>query len=130
MENRICVDTDIIIDHLRGRGTGAGIFAKVVENADPLTTQITRFELLCGARSHKEIEVIGECLLGFTVLPFDDSSSKAAGDIYRELKKHGQLIGIRDIMIAGIALSNDLPFVTNNIREFKKVKGLRLAKFN
>lgn len=126
MENMICVDTDIIIDHLRGKGPGVEFFEAIVRKASPFTTYINRFELLCGARDKKEIKVIEECLLGFTILSFDEASSEEAARIYRELKIHGRLIGIRDIMIAGVSIANKAAFATKNIREYERVKGLRL----
>lgn len=126
MEDLICLDTDIIIDHLKGKGSGVELFEKVVKNGCPLTTQITRFELLCGAKDNREIKIIEECILGFTIHSFDKNSSSMAAEIYRELKTKGQLIGIRDIMIAGIVLANNLNLATKNIAEFKKVKGLKL----
>ncbi len=126
MENQICVDTDIIIDHLRGKGPGVRIFERIVTGNDPFTTYINRFELLCGAKGDAETSIINDCLTGFTILPFEDPSSYEAAGIYKELKGQGQLIGIRDIMIAGSVLANNLIFATKNIKEFERIKGLKL----
>lgn len=123
----ICIDTDIIIDHLKGKGPGVEVFAKIVTDATPLTTYINKFELLCGARDKREIQIIEDCLCGFTILPFDEQGSHEAANIYRELKKKGEPIGIRDIMIAGIAISKHIPLATKNTREFEKVKKLKIA---
>ncbi len=126
MGDPVCVDTDIIIDHLRGRTPGAEIFARIVTEEIPHTTEVTRFELLCGARSQKENEVIEECLSGFKILPFDDRSSNEAAGIYRDLKRRGKMIAIRDILIAGIALANGLYVATRNVKDFKRIRGLYL----
>jgi tRNA(fMet)-specific endonuclease VapC len=126
MENLVCVDTDIIIDHLRGRLPGAELFAGVVVNQIPYTTYINRFELLCGANTTREREIIEECLMGFKVLPFDELSSNEAARIYRDLKQKGQLVGIRDILIAGIALAHKLHVATKNLKDFRRIKGLSL----
>lgn len=126
MGNPVCIDTDIIIDHLRGRFPGAKIFARVVTEDVPYTTSITRFELFCGANNTREKEIIEECLLGFKILPFDESSSNEAARIYRYLKQKGQLIGMRDILISGIAMAYKLIIATNNIKEFRRIKGLSL----
>ncbi len=129
MENQLCIDTDIIIDHLRGKGPGVEIFEDIVTRNDPFTTYINRFELLCGARGDVETSIIKDCLTGFTILPFEDPSSYEAARIYKELKEQGQLIGIRDIMIAGTVLANNLVFATKNIREFERIEGLKLWQF-
>lgn len=126
MENLVCIDTDIIIDHLRGRLPGAELFARIVIEQIPYTTYITRFELLCGANTTREMEIIEECLLGFKILPFDELSSNEAAGIYRHLKRKGQLIGIRDILIAGIALAHKLHIATKNLKDFRRIKGLSL----
>lgn len=55
-----------------------------------------------------------------------DSAVEEAARIYRELKKSGKLIGMRDIMIGGITIANNLSFSTNNIKDFKRIKDLRL----
>lgn len=128
MENKICVDTDVIVDHLRGKGPGVEIFEKIIKNATPFTTYINKFELLCGARQGYEIDIINETLSGFVVLPFEASGSYEAAKIYRELKIQGRLIGIRDIMIAGIVIANNVTFATKNVEEFKRIKGLKLIE--
>ena len=126
MENPVCIDTDILIDHLRGRSPGARLFADIVTRHNPYTTCITRFELMCGTSTSKEKEIIEECLLGFKVLPLDESSSDEAARIYVELKKKGQLIGVRDILIAGIAKVNNLRIATRNRKDFGRIKGLTI----
>lgn len=105
MEDRICIDTDIIIDHLKSKGPGVKVFEEIIRSSIPVTTQINRFELLCGTTQRHEIEIINETLLGFEILSFDESSSYEASRIYVRLKEQGKLIGIRDIMIAGIAIA-------------------------
>ena len=46
-----------------------------------------------------------------------------------ELDTSGKLIGPYDMMIAGHARSQGLVLVTNNLREFKKVNGLRVENW-
>jgi len=128
VENIICIDTDVIIDHLKGKGPGVNAFEEIIKSGNPHTTYINKFELLCGARRKKEIKIIETCLLGFRILPFDKSSSREAARIYRELKKQGELIGVRDIMIAGIVKANNLILATKNIKDFKRIKELRLLE--
>ncbi|MBI2486459.1 MAG: type II toxin-antitoxin system VapC family toxin [Deltaproteobacteria bacterium] len=126
MENPVCVDTDLIIDHLRGRLPGAELFSLIITRYEPCTTYISRFELLCGASTAEEREIIEECLLGFKIIPFDELSSNEAVRIYRELRQEGQLIGIRDILIAGIVLAHNLDIATRNVKDFKRIKRLSL----
>ena len=130
MENRVCVDTYIIIDYLRGRLPGVKIFAQIITEEIPYTTYIAKFELLCVARKPKEKKIIEECLVGFKILSFDELSSKEAARIYIDLRQRGRLIRIRDILIAGIAIANGLHIATKNLKDFKRIKGLSLWEKN
>ncbi|MEW6419928.1 MAG: type II toxin-antitoxin system VapC family toxin [Nitrospirota bacterium] len=125
MEDRICIDTDIIIDHLKGKGPGVNIFERIIRNALPVTTQINRFELLCGALLKNEIDIINQTLSGFVIMSFDGAGVAQAAKIYRELRGGGQLIGMKDIMVAGIVSVNNVLFATKNKKDFEKIKGIR-----
>ncbi|HEB62043.1 MAG TPA: type II toxin-antitoxin system VapC family toxin [Bacteroidetes bacterium] len=54
------------------------------------------------------------------------SAVEEAARTYRELKKSGKPIGMRDIMIGGITIANNLSFSTNNTKDFKRIKNLKL----
>lgn len=62
-------------------------------------------------------------------LDIQEYGSKAAahyGDIRANLERKGTPIGVNDLHIAGHARSEGLTLVTNNLREFERVEGLRL----
>lgn len=59
------------------------------------------------------------------VLPWDAVAAENAMRIKQDLAAKGTLIGGNDIMIAGHALAAECVLVTNNVREFERVKGLR-----
>ena len=60
------------------------------------------------------------------VLNYDDSAAAHYGDIRADLERKGTTIGVNDLHIAGHARSQGLILVTNNIRELKRVEGLRI----
>jgi tRNA(fMet)-specific endonuclease VapC len=62
----------------------------------------------------------------FVSLPFDDQSAVIYGQIRAQLAVSGTPIGPNDLLIASIALANNLILVTHNTREFSRVEGLRL----
>jgi tRNA(fMet)-specific endonuclease VapC len=45
------------------------------------------------------------------------------------LEKQGSPIGVYDLQIAAIALSHNMTLLTNNIREFERVIGLKLENW-
>jgi predicted nucleic acid-binding protein len=63
------------------------------------------------------------------ILPLTLSATRRAAEIYANLRKKGEPIGHTDCLIAGIALSNNLQLVTNNIDHFKRIKGLEIVNW-
>ena len=56
------------------------------------------------------------------VLPFDVTAARHAGRINADLERNGRIIGMPDVMIAGIALHNGISLVTGNTAHFELVR--------
>ena len=67
--------------------------------------------------------------LGWPSGPFDIPASAQAAQIRADLAAKGTPIGPYDTMIAGHARSLGLVLVTNNVREFERVEGLRVVNW-
>ena len=65
----------------------------------------------------------------FISLSFDDSASLIYGGIRAELESKGIPIGPNDLMIASIAIANNLILVTNNTKEFGRIQKLSLENW-
>jgi len=63
------------------------------------------------------------------ILAYDEMAAKAYGDIRFYLEKYGQSIGSLDVLIAAHALSKNLILVTNNEKEFKRIKNLQVENW-
>lgn len=91
---------------------------------------VVRVELVAGALRSQRPEqnhALAEELLGdFDSLPLNDSAADQAGRLRAFLEHSGTPIGPNDLLIAGIALSNNLTLVTHNAAEFARVPGLRI----
>jgi len=70
-----------------------------------------------------------EFLSIFNILPFDDIDAVEFGMIKTDLEKKGKIIGPMDLLIAGQAKSKKLILVTNNIKEFERVEGLKIENW-
>jgi tRNA(fMet)-specific endonuclease VapC len=96
-------------------------------------SSVTWGELVYGAEKSKNAASNLDQLEGFAarldILPFGDNEAKQFGQVRAELETSGKLIGPYDMMIAGHARSQGLVLVTNNVREFKKVNGLRVENW-
>ena len=91
---------------------------------------IVKAELFYGAfksaNPDKNLARINEFFRPFYSLAFEDNPSRIYGEIRFTLEKKGTPIGPYDLLIASIALSNQLIVVTHNIREFSRIDNLRI----
>jgi tRNA(fMet)-specific endonuclease VapC len=91
---------------------------------------VTLMELIYGAEKsaapEKNLAVVESFAARLEVLPFDNDATAHTGMIRSELARAGTPIGPYDYMIAGHARSRGLIVVTNNLREFERVSGLRV----
>lgn len=92
---------------------------------------ITLMELIYGAEKSQATERNLTDIEGFAarleVLEYGSEAAKHIGQLRAELARMGQPIGPYDQMIAGHARSSGLIVVTNNLREFERVPGLRVV---
>ena len=126
----VCIDTDVIVDYLRGREPGRSAFTSWREKADTFITSITAFELLLGAnlsskRERRVLEV--ESLLHqLKILNFNWESAEKAAEEGAELKAEGVPIGIRDLFNASICLATNIPILTKNKRHYQRIRELKI----
>ena len=66
---------------------------------------------------------------GCEVLDFPERAAEHYADIRADLKSRGKLIGANDLLIAAHARGLGLTLITNNIREFSRVRGLQLENW-
>ena len=94
---------------------------------------ITVAELFYGAeksKAKKKNQAIVENFVStFEIMPFDEKSCKIYAQIRASLEKSGIPIGPMDLLIASICLANNFVLVTNNIKEFGRIKGLKLENW-
>ncbi len=121
----VVIDTDLVIDFLRGAEPGSGSVLSAFSNGRGRITAISLFELRAGSdflgkQAHLEPLFAG-------VLPFDATAALLAGEVQLWLDSRGLGIGVKDTMIAATCRRFDLPLATRNVRHFERVPGLRLV---
>jgi len=119
-------DTDVLIDFLAGKGEAQGV-EELLRRGALRTTAITRFELLVGAKTSKQLARLHQLLTAIPSLPLDDAATDVAAEIRRSLGQSGNSVGMADCLIAGIAVTSRCPLLTRNRRHFERIPGLKLA---
>lgn len=127
------LDTDICIYLLRGKATLVAQRLREVPMDEIGTTAITVAELRFGAlRSIKPGENtarVEQFLAPLTRVAFDELAAIHFARIKAELSAIGQLIGPMDMLIAATALAARATLVTNNVREYQRVRSLRVENW-
>lgn len=94
---------------------------------------IVKAELLLGAyksqKKKENVEKVEKLLEPFEVVPFFDLISYVYADIRNETEKIGEKVGPNDLLIASIVKFHDGILVTNNVKEFARIKGLKIENW-
>lgn len=130
---RFLLDTNICI-YIR-RKQPAQVIARfnALKPGEAVLSVITLGELAYGAekgpspeRARKDLEELAQ-LLAVESLP--PEAGQIYGAIRADLSAKGEIIGANDLWIAAHALAANLTLVTNNEKEFKRVRDLRLQNW-
>ena len=129
---RYLLDTNVCVELLRGRA--AGLFRRLSSLApdEVAISSITLAELQYGVmkssnRARHETLLIQFCA-PLEIMPFDSIAAEVYGRVRVALEHKGIPIGPLDTLIASHALSLDATLLTNNLREFQRVPGLRVER--
>ncbi len=124
------LDTNVCIDYLRGRAIEVRMRLESVLPDDIVLCSIVKAELFHGAMksANPSISLANQqpFISQFISLPFDDSAAEQYGILRARLEKQGLLIGPNDLLIASIAIANNVTLVTHNTGEFSRVPGLQM----
>jgi len=93
-------------------------------------SSITLAELFHGveksAKPDHNLRQVEDFVSRLEVLEYGSKAASHYGDIRAHLERKGTPIGVNDLHIAAHARSEGLTLVTNNLREFERIEGLRL----
>jgi len=96
------------------------------------TSIIVAAELRFGAERRKSTRLAAQLESVFEdlpVMPFDAPADATYARIRNALEEAGTVIGANDLLIAAHALALDCILVTDNVREFSRVPGLRVENW-
>ena len=91
-----------------------------------ITLAELRFGVSKSARRQQNQAALDQFLLPLDIAAFDELAADSYGDVRAELESNGTPIGPLDTLIAGHGLSLNVVLVTHNMREFRRITGLRI----
>ena len=123
------LDTNICIYVIKNRPAALRERFDQVAEALCIST-ITLGELLYGveksARRGENLQAVEEFAARLEVIPFSAKAAAHFGQVRAELTRLGTVCGAYDMLIGAHARSEGLMLVTNNVREFQRIPGLRV----
>jgi tRNA(fMet)-specific endonuclease VapC len=127
------LDTDICIEALRRRSEPLLRQLRLHSPEDVGVSVITEAELQFGAQysasPQRNAAAVEAFLQPFSILPFAREHVPVYADLRVALERAGMRIGNLDMLIAAQAVALGMTVVTNNVREFRRVPGLRVENW-
>jgi len=97
-------------------------------------TVLTASELFHGVERAQEAATrsrrrafVEEIIRGTPILDFDLACARVHASLWSQLEQKGERIGAHDMLIAAVCLRFGYRLATLNEKEFRRVKGLKLA---
>jgi tRNA(fMet)-specific endonuclease VapC len=127
------LDTDICIYIIKRKPKSVLSRLAKLKQGQVAMSVITFAELVNGAKKSKYVKANMARLNALSEVidlrPFDKQAALAYGSVRSSLEKKGEIIGGNDLLIAAHALSLNWTLVTNNEKEFRRVKGLKVENW-
>jgi len=128
------LDTDICSYIIKRSSAALLRKLQTIPTQDICISVISKAELLYGVevspRRRQDDAAVQMFLRHVEVLDFPDQAAAHYARIRADLKRKGSPIGASDLLLAAHALALDLIVVTNNTREFNRVRGLHIENWS
>ena len=128
------LDTNIWIDILRGRLQPAFDVMRACAPSQFKVPAVVAAELFYGAEhsahTQQNYRITERLIAPYEVVPFDAHCARVYARICNELSSRGMRIGHYDMLIAATAIAHEATLVTNNVRKFSRIQGLRLESWH
>jgi len=124
------LDTNVCIKYLNGQSDSVCHKLEKQIPGNVGLCSVVKAELLYGAlkssKPKENIRRLDYFFQGFPSFPFDDTAASMYAEIRPQLEMQGKPIGPNDLIIAAVALSNQVTLVTHNTKEFGRINGITL----
>ena len=121
LDKPVLIDTSVWIDYFRKRGEAYHKVSELINSGKVCCLSLIIAELIQGASTEREIDVIRDLPQVFPLLAESPDSWQNAGILSFHLRKAGKRIGLADCYIATVAKENDAAIYTFD-RHFEEIK--------
>jgi tRNA(fMet)-specific endonuclease VapC len=131
--NRALIDTDILSYYFKGDKQVCKQFESYLKKWEIIEISIVTFyEIVSGLKAknaHKQLEQFEQFANDNLVIPVTEKSASISAKLYAQLKQKGTMVDDIDLLIAGIAIENEMVLVTNNQKHFGRIEGLNVVNW-
>ncbi|MGH7318210.1 MAG: PIN domain-containing protein [Candidatus Rokuibacteriota bacterium] len=113
--SKVVLDTDVLIDLLRGRVTARALLLRVTEQAVPCCSVISVAEIHAGMRVPERARTIA-LLDSLVLLDVTPSVAELAGHFKQ--RERGRPLELADCLIAATAVTEAAALATGNVRDY------------
>lgn len=126
--NRYLIDTDILSYYFKGDPDVVNKFNQYLDQFDLIEISlVSYYEITSGLLAKnalKQLAVFDDFVAENSILPLTEKSVKISAELYSTLRQSGKIIDDIDLLIAGVAIENEMILVTNNENHFGRIPGL------
>jgi tRNA(fMet)-specific endonuclease VapC len=131
--NRVLIDTDILSYYFKGDTDVVSNFSKYLDQYDLIEISlVTYYEITSGLLAKnalKQLALFEDFVNENIVLPLTEKSVKISAELYSILRQSGNTLDDIDLLIAGVAIENEMILVTNNENHFGRIPGLKIENW-
>ena len=131
----VLIDSSVLI-HFERSGTDISTYVEGREEEDAFLSVVSASELLHGIHraannkiKAKRLAFVEVVLTALPILVIDLSTARSHSQLWADLARQGKMIGVHDSWLAATCLAHGLRLATGNLREFKRVPGLDVEKW-
>ncbi len=113
--SKLLLDTDVLIDVLRGRDTARARLVDLISRFVPCCSVITVAEIYAGMRQEEE-DATRMLLDGLIMIPVTGETAELAGRL--RYKAKSRRLELADCLIAATALIESATLATGNVKDY------------
>ncbi len=124
MEQKVCLDTSSVIDHLKGRDHSQLEQLLNKDSKQIFVSAVTAYELRL---RQDNLEPVERFLQKVPIIAFDAETARIASRMSNDLKRKGTPVDPRDVFIAATAVQWNASILTQNRADFEKIHEVKIV---